>query len=296
MSRIHRISLRLTAFILLGATALVPRTGAAQEGTPPNAEADAVLERLLGVWVMRGHVMGDSVTYRLHVQRTLMGRFVELHMHDVSVPSQYESRVFIGADTIAPQIIAHWMDSFGAAYSVPPGYGTARGDTLQFTIRYTTSVFHDVLSANADGTWRLLITSQSAEGVSVFADYVLERPLARPLAAPAMQAPVDSLAADVPPSLTNLPALRSRLQSAAATLVNQDETLIGTERAVRVRVIVAADGSMETAFIEQSSSNVAVDAAALRIVRTARFTPGRTAGVAVRSAVVLPLRFVFPDG
>lgn len=285
------MSLRLTALILLSVVALTPRRTAAQEGTPPNAEADAVLERLLGSWVMRGHVMGDSVTYRLEVGRRLMGRFVELHMRDAAEPSQYESRVLIGADTIAPRIIVHWMDSFGAAYSVPPGFGTARGDSVQFTIGYATGEFRDVFSANADGTWRLLITSHSAEGVRVFADYVIERP-APPVT---MQAPVDSLIADVPPALANLPILRSRLQSAAATLVNQDETLIGTERSVRLRVIVAADGTVETAFIQQSSSHVAVDAAALRIVRLAQFTPGRTRGVAVRSTVVLPLRFIFPD-
>lgn len=291
MSRIYRMSRRLMVLALLATVALVPRAIAAQEGTPPNAEADAVLERLLGEWIMRGHVMGDSVTYRLHVGRQLMGRFVELHMRDVSVPSQYEGRVFIGADTIAPRIIAHWMDSFGAAYSVPPGVGTARGDTVQFTINYTTGEFHDILSANADGTWRLLITARTAEGVSVFADYVLSRAAA----VPTPPAPADSLAVDETARLANLPALRSRLQSAATELVNLDETLIGTERTVRLRVHIAADGSVDTAFVQQSSSHAAVDSAALRIVRSARFSPGRSGGVAVRSTVVLPLRFIFPD-
>ena len=100
---------------------------------------------------------------------------------------------------------------------------------------------------------------------------------------------------EVAPTISNMPAIRRRLEAAATTLVNTDESLIGTERSVRVRVIVGVDGAIESLFIEQSSANAAVDAAALRIVRTARFTAGRTAGVAVRSAVVLPLRFVFPD-
>ncbi|MBX3174277.1 MAG: hypothetical protein KF709_07680 [Gemmatimonadaceae bacterium] len=160
---------RLAVAIAVSATAW--SSVAAQDGVPPNAAADSVLGRLLGDWTMIGQVAGDSVRYTLRVTRTLQGRYVSLHMLEDATPPTYEARVVIGADTVAPRVIAHWMDSFGAAYSVPAGYGTARGDSIQFTIAYSRSTFRDVFSANADGTWRLAVDAQTPNGWRSFAEY-----------------------------------------------------------------------------------------------------------------------------
>ena len=115
-------------------------------------------------------------------------------------------------------------------------------------------------------------------------------------APPTMRPEPDSLPKpEVAPTISNLPIIRRRLEAAASSLANADASLVGAERAVSVRLIIGIDGSIESALVALSSGNPEIDSAGLRIVRAARFTPGIAAGTPVRSVVILPLRFVFPD-
>lgn len=65
-------------------------------------------------------------------------RFIRNHE-----PPQYEARVLIGYDAESETVIAHWLDSFGAKYSVPRGTGTVSGNTIQFTVPYENGPFLD---------------------------------------------------------------------------------------------------------------------------------------------------------
>lgn len=272
----HAIVTLCTLAALTGAASV---ESAAQEGAAPDPAADSVLARLIGEWTMVGRVGGDSVQYTLRVQRLLQGRYIGLHMLDDATPPGYEARVMIGADTTASRIIVHWLDSFGAAYSVPAGYGSARGDTIAFTIAYATGTFRDVLSANGDGTWRLQIDAQAGDGWNSFADYRL----------------LPLRAFDVAPAVANLPRLRQQLEQVATRLVQTYDDLVGSERAVRVRASLDADGNVTGLAIVQGSGLREVDAEALRILSTTRFTPAQRGGAPVPSTVVQPVRFVFPD-
>ncbi len=140
---------------------------------PAQAPVDSLLARLEGHWHMTGQVRGAPVTYTLDASRTLAGRWVELHMLDIQRPPQYEARVFIGADTIPGRVLVHWLDSFGAAYSVPHGEGTVTGDTLRFTIPYRDGPFRDTFAWNrADGSWHFLLESGNGSGRwRTFAEY-----------------------------------------------------------------------------------------------------------------------------
>jgi hypothetical protein len=122
----------------------------------PSVTPDPLLGRLVGQWTMTGTVRERPATYRLDVTWVLQQRFIELHMQDVKhMPPLYEARVFIGADTLLSHYIAHWLDNFGAAYSVPPATGTARGDTLTLDFPYPVGAFHDTFVYDrATDTWR----------------------------------------------------------------------------------------------------------------------------------------------
>jgi hypothetical protein len=123
---------------------------------------------------MTGTVRELPVTYRLEASWTLQGRFVELHMQDVEHrPPRYEARVFIGPDTVPGQVIAHWLDNFGAAYSVPPGTGTAGSDTLLLDFPYPDGAFHDTFVYDAaTETWAIqLDAADGAGGWKRFATY-----------------------------------------------------------------------------------------------------------------------------
>ncbi|MGO4893550.1 DUF1579 family protein [Flavobacterium sp. W21_SRS_FM6] len=156
---------------------LVAGTLHAQEH-PKILERPAALIALDGDWVMSGDVMGKPVTYRMTAGPTLQGAFTEIHMNDVQVPSEYEARVIIGYDTKSETIFAHWMDSFGAKYSIPHGTGSVTDNSIQFTIPYGSSPFRDTFTYNPDtNTWLFVLEASQPDGTwKHFARYNVSRP------------------------------------------------------------------------------------------------------------------------
>jgi hypothetical protein len=134
---------------------------------------DSLLEHFIGRWLMTGSVRGRPATYTLNATRVLQRRFVELHMVDVSQPAAYEARVFIGVDSANGQYIAHWLDKFGAAYSIPHATGTAQGDTLLLNFPYPDGAFRDtfVYDARADSWYFRLEAADATGGWGLFAEY-----------------------------------------------------------------------------------------------------------------------------
>jgi len=135
--------------------------------------AKSLLDELVGEWRMTGHVRGRPVAYDVLARRVLNGRYVELHMKDVARPAQYEAVVLIGEDTLPRRVIVHWLDSFGAAFSIPHGEGVVSGDTVQFEIPYKDAPFRDTfVFRRADHSWRFhLEGSDGKGGWKTFADY-----------------------------------------------------------------------------------------------------------------------------
>ncbi len=137
-----------------------------------------LLQRLDGTWIGKGQVTGEPVTYLISVGPVLNSAFSKIHMVDLSSPPQYEALVFIGEDPRTKTIITHWLDSFGAAYSIPHGTGKISDQTLEFTIPYPESVFLDrfIYDERSD-SWKLEILSRkdSSSSWSVFAGYDLHR-------------------------------------------------------------------------------------------------------------------------
>jgi hypothetical protein len=148
---------------------------AAQEAT--LAGMDSLLERLVGNWEMAGEVRGHPAIYHLEARRVLRGRFVELHMVDVATPPQYEARVFVGVDSAGSRYVVHWLDNFGAAYSIPHAVGHATGDTIQFTFAYADGPFRDTFAYDRQhDRWNFLLESGDSTGAwRLFADYDVRR-------------------------------------------------------------------------------------------------------------------------
>jgi hypothetical protein len=137
----------------------------AQEHPNPADKRPALLQALDGHWVMTGDVLGKAVTYDMVAAPILDATFTEVHMKDVQVPAEYEARVFIGVDSDSQVVIAHWLDTFGAKYSIPPGTGQTSEDAIQFTIPYADGPFRDTLTFNPENrTWSLVIESSQPDG------------------------------------------------------------------------------------------------------------------------------------
>jgi hypothetical protein len=154
----------------------------ASPGATASIAADRLLDRLVGDWRMVGQVRGKPVTYTLAARRVLDGRYVELHMTDVNRPAQYEARVFVGADTAPGRVLVHWLDSFGAAHSVPHASGAVDGDTLRFEFAYRSGPFRDTfVYDSAAQRWSFLLEAGDGQGGwQRFADYVAQREPAPP--------------------------------------------------------------------------------------------------------------------
>ncbi len=137
----------------------------------------AILQKLDGNWVVTGDVRGKPVQYNVSTAPALQGWFTEISMNDVQVPSQYESRIFIGFDSDSSQIIAHWMDSFGAQYSIPHGTGIILENTIEFIVPYPDSSFKDRFEYHPESdSWTLEITAQQPNGTwKHFAKYSFRR-------------------------------------------------------------------------------------------------------------------------
>ena len=163
---------------IVGAAILVAAGVLSAQEHPKIAGRPAALKALDGEWIMTGDVMGEPVTYRMVAGPVLQGAFTEIHMYDVQVPSQYEARVLLGHDEDGKTVIVHWMDSFGARYSVPHGTGTASEDTIQFTIPYEKGAFRDTFTYDPDAnTWLFVLESAQPDGKwKHFARYTVRRP------------------------------------------------------------------------------------------------------------------------
>lgn len=89
-----------------------------------------------------------------------------------------------------------------------------------------------------------------------------------------------------PPSLTNTDHVRDLIAAEARRFP------LETRAVVRLYVRVLPDGSVGEVRIAQRSTNVAMDAVAVRIMREARFEPGRTEGIPVDVWASFPVTFI----
>ncbi len=165
----------MTWFVAVAFVGFTKARSAVDAQAAPSPPTSELLDQLVGHWRMVGQVRGHPVTYDLEARRILDGRFVELHMKDVAHPSQYEALVFIGEDTLPKRVLAHWLDNFGAAYSVPHGQGAISGDTVQFEVRYPVMPFRDTfVFRRMDHTWIFRLEAGDGHGGwKPFAEYAV---------------------------------------------------------------------------------------------------------------------------
>jgi hypothetical protein len=168
------VSLRLCAALFAISSACSPSL---PPGVPANDARPPLFNKLDGNWIATGQVEGESVTYAISVSPALGCTFSQLHMLHTGTPPAYEALVFLGTDSTKTKVFAHWLDTFGGAFSVPHGEGFISGDTIAFTIPYSHILFLDRFVYHpGDDSWTLDIDAK-ADGVERknFASYRLVR-------------------------------------------------------------------------------------------------------------------------
>ena len=109
---------------------------------PASAEApvyaDALLDRLVGTWVLRGQIAGKDTTHDVVAEWVLGHEYVRLHEvareKDAKGNPAYEAIVFIGSGRPSHDYTCLWLDSTGGGGLVPEGFGHAKraGEDIPF--------------------------------------------------------------------------------------------------------------------------------------------------------------------
>ena len=98
-----------------------------------------------------------------------------------------------------------------------------------------------------------------------------------------------------PASVSDVPRLRRRLQTVTERMMQEDESLVDTERAMRLRVSLTSEGLVSDVTVTVSSGRADIDAEAVKLVRQTLFVPLLVEGEPTATEVTLPLRFIFGE-
>lgn len=98
-----------------------------------------------------------------------------------------------------------------------------------------------------------------------------------------------------PASVSDVARLTRRLQVVTERMMQLDKLLVGTQRTMRLRVSITAEGLVSDVAVTVSSGNQAIDAEAVKLVRETLFVPLLVEGEPTATEVTLPLRFIFGE-
>ncbi len=147
---------------------------------PPEWKDD-VADRMVGMWMLTGHVMGKEAHHDVIADWVLNHQFLRIHEKTAAnAPASekpYEALWFLGYDPVSERYVVHLLDIFGARYSETLGYGTRDGNTVRFVYEYPDGPFHTTYRwSPQDGTWQWLLKQKDKNGKwSTFADLKLTR-------------------------------------------------------------------------------------------------------------------------
>ncbi|PYP78034.1 MAG: hypothetical protein DMD35_12780 [Gemmatimonadetes bacterium] len=148
-----------------------------------SPQRDALLNHLIGRWVLRGPMAGKNVVHDVTFEWVLNGEYVQ--MHEVSrertsggTPA-YEAIVYLVRDPHTHEYAALWLDNTDYNAFNPAGVGQAAavGDSIPFV--FTTSPtdhFHNTFAYDrATDTWAWHMDNDDARGRRPFARVKLTR-------------------------------------------------------------------------------------------------------------------------
>jgi len=109
---------------------------------------DDLLDKLAGSWKLTGTIAKQRAEHSVEAEWLLDHQFLRVHEKAMGAPSTasqpYEAMVFIGYDNASDRYVAHWLDIFGGRTSETLGYGTRKGDALEFVFEYPDGPFRTV--------------------------------------------------------------------------------------------------------------------------------------------------------
>jgi hypothetical protein len=162
-----------TALRIFAAVVLVSLSASAEQPT----FQDALLDSLIGTWVLQGSIAGRETTHDIVSEWVLGHQYVRLHEvsreKNAKGQAAYEAIVFIGWEQSSSQYACLWLDSTGggglSAQAI--GYAKRSGNEFAFLFKGKDgSLFHTTFaySKSAD-TWQWLMDGEEDGKLQPFA-------------------------------------------------------------------------------------------------------------------------------
>ncbi len=156
--------------------------GIAPASAAPDRLVDPVLDRMAGVWVLRGTIAGERTTHDLTGAWVLGYNYLQLHdvarEKDASGQPKYEAIVLLGKNPDNDGYACLWLDTTGggglSARAI--GHGRFHGDEIEFLfVGSDGSRFHTTFLFGGDGTWLWEMDSEVQGKLQPFARVRLTR-------------------------------------------------------------------------------------------------------------------------
>ena len=139
-------------------------TQAQQIPCDENTFTDAFLQEIEGDWSGVGQINKEVVRYSIHANWALNHQFFHISLKDISVPSTYSAEIYIGFNCDSNNYVAHWIDSFGGAFSETLGYGKATPNGILFKFQYPSGGFTNQFQLVKEHGWQMTTEAQNAQG------------------------------------------------------------------------------------------------------------------------------------
>lgn len=139
-------------------------------GLDGSAEADPLLANLVGAWKLDG-AMGSKPLSQDVVGEWLLGRrFVRMRFVETGTPMaasgvRYEAEYIIGFSPEREQYQLHLFDTFGPRYAATVGFGTRRGQSIEFVFEYPDGTLSNTFTWRPEANaWDMVLREKDAAG------------------------------------------------------------------------------------------------------------------------------------
>jgi hypothetical protein len=174
--------MRMLAVILLTATGAVPSPAQTPASRSPADPQHALLDRLIGTWVLRGVIAKQQTTHDIEARWVLNKEYVQIHEtsreKDATGKPQYEALVLVVWEPKAGEYACLWLDTTGVSLFAPEGVGRAKpaGDTIPFFFKDATGGVHNTFAYDrAKDAWSWTIDNEVNGKLTPFARVTLTR-------------------------------------------------------------------------------------------------------------------------
>lgn len=168
----------------VGVTILTAVGAGAQTAPPPKpAPPPALLDKMLGNWVIRGTIEGQQTTHDLEVSWVLNHGYLRLHEvsreKTASGAPEYEAIVLMAWDAKAGEVLCLWLDTTSNGGLTGQGIGHAKptADTLPIiiTMSPTVSFQNKMVYTASSNSWQWIMDGTENGQTTPFARLVLTR-------------------------------------------------------------------------------------------------------------------------